>query len=106
FYLLQSSVGAPREIIASGGALLRSPGWTQMIADALGRPVTASTVPEASARGAAMWALAQTGTVPSLSAIHTSMGATCSPRPEAQAAFDHLTEERARLFQKLYGNLK
>ena len=34
------ALGSPTEVIASGGALLHSPAWTQMMADALGRPVT------------------------------------------------------------------
>ena len=33
---------AGHEVIASGGALLRSPAWTRMLADAFGRPLTLS----------------------------------------------------------------
>ena len=45
------------QIIASGGALLMSPAWTQIVADVLGHPVVASQVQEASSRGAALMAL-------------------------------------------------
>ena len=35
YEIMQSSLGAPREIVASGAALLHSPVWTQMMADTL-----------------------------------------------------------------------
>ncbi len=47
YNLLVQRVGAPAEVIASGGALFHSPAWTQMMADTLGRAVTASTEQEA-----------------------------------------------------------
>ena len=101
--LLSVAVGNSSEIVSSGGALLNSSGWTQMIADATGVPITASTVTEASARGAALWALEQCGAINSLSDIPSPFGTTFSPRPEAQAAFAHLAEKRFKLFQQLYG---
>jgi gluconokinase len=48
-------------VIATGGALLHSDAWMQMMADALGRPVLASGEPEASSRGAAILALEALG---------------------------------------------
>ena len=48
-------------IIATGGALLHSPAWMQILADTLGRPVLASAVAEASSRGAALLALETLG---------------------------------------------
>ena len=51
-------------MIASGGALLHSPAWTQIMADTLGRPVIASTEHEASCRGAALYALERIGAIP------------------------------------------
>lgn len=47
---------ADHGLIAGGGALLASPAWLQIFADVLGRPVTASAEPEATARGAALLA--------------------------------------------------
>jgi gluconokinase len=44
-------------LVASGAALLRSPSWMQMMADAIGRPVAAGKAKEASSRGAALFAL-------------------------------------------------
>src|SRR5205814_7820081 len=42
------------EFVATGGAVLAEPGWVQIMADALARPVTVSPVAEASLRGAAV----------------------------------------------------
>jgi len=41
-------------VIASGGALSRSPTWAQIVADALGLPVRVAREAEASSRGAAL----------------------------------------------------
>lgn len=51
------ALGGVEEVVATGGALLSNPAWTQIVADALGRPLHVSAVAEASARGAAMAAL-------------------------------------------------
>ena len=50
-----------REVVAAGGALEKSRGWTQIIADVLGRPITMSRAPELTSRGAALIALEQLG---------------------------------------------
>ncbi len=50
-----------REVVATGGALLHSPTWMQILADVLGRPVLASAEPQASSRGAALLALEALG---------------------------------------------
>jgi gluconokinase len=54
-----------RRLVASGTALLRSPRWMQMIADATGRPVATSRIREASSRGAALFAMEGLGMSPS-----------------------------------------
>jgi gluconokinase len=45
------------EVIATGGALLHSAAWMQILADVLARPVLASAEAEASSRGASLLAL-------------------------------------------------
>jgi gluconokinase len=50
-----------REVVATGGGLLRDRDWIQIMADALARPVAVSGVPEASLRGAAVLALERSG---------------------------------------------
>ncbi|HEV1991632.1 MAG TPA: gluconokinase [Candidatus Dormibacteraeota bacterium] len=52
--------GAKR-LVASGTALLRSPAWMQMIADATGRPIVKARDKEASSRGAALFAAERLG---------------------------------------------
>jgi gluconokinase len=52
------------EIVATGGGLLHDHDWIQIMADALARPVTVSAVPEASLRGAAVFALERLGHEP------------------------------------------
>ena len=93
----------PFQVIASGGALLHSPGWTQMMADALGRPVVACTEPEASSRGAALWTLERIGAIADLSALPASLGRLFNPRPEHRAAYDWLSSEQSVLYEKLFG---
>jgi sugar (pentulose or hexulose) kinase len=59
---LFETVGKPDEVIASGAVLLKSPAWTQRIAEALGVTLTLCTEPEPAGRGSALWALERIGT--------------------------------------------
>jgi gluconokinase len=102
YCLLAGPWGAPAEVIASGGALLHSPAWTQMMADALGRPVTICTETEASCRGAALWALEQLGIIKSVSALPASTGAVFTPRPEYQDTYQDLLARQKQLYERLY----
>ena len=54
-------VNASQPLIASGGALQRSPAWAQIFADVLGREVVLSAEPEATSRGVAVLALEALG---------------------------------------------
>jgi gluconokinase len=103
YCLLAGSWGAPAEVIASGGALLHSPAWTQMMADALGRPVTICTETEASCRGAALWALERLGIIEGIGALPASIGAAFTPRPEYQAAYQDLSARQNQLYEHLFG---
>jgi gluconokinase len=55
------AVGELDSVVATGGGLLANPGWLQVLADALGRPVEVSGAAEGSARGAATTALERLG---------------------------------------------
>jgi gluconokinase len=101
---MSTTLGVPSEVIASGGALLHSPAWTQMMADTLGRPVVASTELEASSRGAALYALERIGAIPTLETLPASTGATFSPRPQFEPVYARLLEEQRGLFEKLFGS--
>lgn len=58
---LLKAIPSRGEVVGTGGALLHSPAWLQIIADVLGRPVLASSELEASSRGAALLGLEATG---------------------------------------------
>jgi gluconokinase len=103
YCLLSGRWGAPTEVIASGGALLHSPGWTQMMADALGRPITVCTETEASCRGASLWALERLGIIDGIGALPASTGAVFTPRPEYQAAYQDLLARQHQLYERLFG---
>lgn len=60
-----------REIVVSGGALARSPVWTQIIADVLGCDLIVSNEPEASMRGAVLLALESLGKIDAAEAKST-----------------------------------
>jgi gluconokinase len=100
---LMGPVGSGAEVVASGGALLKSPGWTQMMADALGQPVTACTETETSCRGAALWAMERAGIIRSLSEVDTSMGAVYQPRSNYRDAYARLRDGQRNLYRRLFG---
>jgi gluconokinase len=55
------ALGGVESVVATGGALLASPVWAQLLADVLGLPVEIAAVDESSARGAAIVALERLG---------------------------------------------
>ncbi len=103
YMLLTRPFAAPEQVIASGGALLHSRAWLQMMADALGHPVVECTVAEASSRGAAMIAAAQMRLLPSLDDVPLQLGRTVEPRDKHVAAFQLMFQRDSRLFEALYG---
>jgi len=100
--LLAAHLGDPKEILASGGALLNSPAWTQIMSDAISRPITVCTEPEASSRGAALWALERIAAIESVTALEASTGATFTARPDRDPIYASLLSARRDLFKKLY----
>lgn len=79
--LLEPLLPPDHRIFATGGALLRSPAWLQIMADALGRPVVVAEELEASSRGAALVALEALGALPDLAAAPVTVGPTYRPDP-------------------------
>jgi gluconokinase len=65
---LREACPALCEIVGTGGALLASPAWTGIMADALGTGITPSAEAEGSARGAVLLAAEALGLIPSLEA--------------------------------------
>jgi gluconokinase len=57
------------DIVATGGALLQSPAWVQILADVFGIPIFLAEAPEASSRGAALLAAEAMGLIPELETL-------------------------------------
>ena len=83
------------EIVATGGALLKDDDWLQIMADALGRPVAASGVKEASLRGAAIVALERLGETPP----DAPLGRVVEPRLDHADAYRAGRERYRRLYE-------
>jgi gluconokinase len=93
------------EIVANGGAILQSPMWLQITADALGHPLIALPPDdEASARGAAGMALVAAGIVPSLDQLpDPAEGArVIVPDPGRHAAYREAITRQRLLEDRLF----
>jgi gluconokinase len=99
--LMVSSLGVPKETLASGGALLHSPAWTQMMADAIGRPVMLCTEKEATSRGAALLALERIKAIPDAGAIPAATGKTFMPEPAKTDIYKRLQARQHALYHVL-----
>jgi len=95
FARLYADLPGEHTIVATGGGLAHSPAWTQIMADALGRPVVHSGVAEGSSRGAAVLALEAMGRTPG----PAPLGATFEPDPAATEAYRAAGERQQRLYQ-------
>jgi gluconokinase len=87
-----------REVVATGRALLASPAWIQLCADVLNRSVTASAVPEGSARGAAVYALELLGAEPD----PAPLGRTYEPDPRRAEIYAAARERQRDLYRRLF----
>lgn len=102
--LLVSATGNPREVIATGGALLHSPAWLQIIADALGRPLLASAEAEASSRGAALLALESVGLLSTpLDAMLPETTRRFEPNAEHTERYRAAADRQRHLYHALVG---
>jgi gluconokinase len=93
--------GCSHRLIASGGALLSSPTWMQIIADTLGRPVVASAEPEATSRGVALLALRSLGALSALSDAPADDGDVYEPGQARHARYREAIERQQRLYELL-----
>jgi gluconokinase len=93
---------APSQVVATGGALLHSPAWMQIMADVLGRPVLASTELEASSRGASLLALETLGLLPEpLENMQPATQQRFEPVPEHTERYRAAAERQRRLYDQL-----
>jgi len=96
--ILESSLPGERDVIATGGGMLNSPTWRQIMADVLGRPVTVSKVEEASSRGAALLVLEALGEIQDLEKIEAPLGETADPDPARHETYRAALARQGRLY--------
>jgi gluconokinase len=99
YELMQSSPGPPRDVVASGSALLHSRVWTQMMADTLSHAVIQCIEPEATSRGAALMALGRIGVTANAPARE---GALIQPIRKNEPIYAAELKRQRRLYGKLF----
>jgi gluconokinase len=90
-----AAIGDLDAVVATGAGLLSNPGWLQVLADVLGRPVEVSGEPEGSARGAAMVGLERLG----LPVPAAPVARIVEPRLDRHAIHLVAMEEQRRLMR-------
>ncbi len=98
--LLREAVPEAVAVVASGGALRRSPAWAQLVADALGEPLLLTSDPEASSRGAALLALEAAGVL-DVAGVQAPPSTTIEPDPERHLLHARALERHSRLETRL-----
>ncbi|MDQ6711334.1 MAG: gluconokinase [Candidatus Dormibacteraeota bacterium] len=98
---MRRAVPRPRAVIATGGQLIHSRDWTQMLADALKLQVVMSPETEASSRGAALLALHALGRRPRLWQETPPRGRSFRPNAAAHAVYEAARRRQERLYQLL-----
>jgi gluconokinase len=100
--MLETASPGDKQVIASGGGLIHSPTWTQIMADTLNKPITLSAVKEASSRGAALIALQALGG-PEIEATKAPPGETFEPDPDRHEIYRKALERQRRLYDSVLG---
>jgi len=101
FELLRPLLPGDPQVVASGGAILSSPAWLQIMTNAIGRPVAASGVPEASERGSVLLALEALGIIPDLEQAPDFIGAIYEPSPPIHLRYREAIARQKELYRKL-----
>jgi len=102
YELMMSSLGAPREVIASGGGLLNSPSWTQIMADTLDHGVIPCLEPEATSRGAALMAMERIGAIGDIGELAPTLGSEIRPDEARRDLYAAALEKQRRLYKRLF----
>jgi gluconokinase len=97
---LDDAVPRASRLVASGAALLSSPAWMQMMADAIGRPVGAGKPREASSRGAALFAIEALG-LGDAAELDPGIGRIFKPRAAASKAYRKAALRQEALYDAL-----
>ncbi len=90
---------AARRVVASGNITETLPGWLQMAADVLGRPVTRVATKQPTLRGTALIALETLA--PDVARAPAEMGETYNPLPEHMAYYRELGDRQEALYRAL-----
>ncbi len=93
--------GHKHQIIASGGAILSSPTWLQIMADVLGQPVLTLAEAEATSRGIALLALEALEVIEDTADLPPTTGRTYEPNPEHHQLYQDSLAEQVRLYDLL-----
>jgi gluconokinase len=101
FELLRPLLPGDPRVVASGGAILSSPAWLQIMTNAIGRPVAASGVLEASQRGSVLLALEALGVIPDLEQAPDFLGAAYNPDPPVYLRYREAIARQKELYRKL-----
>lgn len=90
-----------REVVGTGAALLASPAWSRIIADALGVGLTPSAEAEGSSRGAAVLASEALGLIPSLEAAPAGTRPSIPVDPGRHARYRAALDRHRQLYDLL-----
>lgn len=101
---LQPHLRAETQVRASGGALLNSPAWLQILSDALGAPLHTLRQAELTSRGVALLVLNALGEIPSLNHYSPELGAVYQPHPAHTARYQALITEQEAVYARLLGD--
>jgi gluconokinase len=99
---MQRVVSQPEGVIATGGQLIHSPAWSQMLADALNQRVMTSPEPEASSRGAALMVLHSLGKLPRLWSTTPARGRIFRPRARLHTIYEQARSRQQDLYELLF----
>lgn len=102
FTLMTGSLGQPEKVIASGGALLASAAWSQMMADALGLDIVPCLEHEATGRGAALLAAERSGWIPTVTNVPAETGPPRRAVAEHTAPYQSMLDGQRKLYKKLF----
>lgn len=98
-----NAIHASPILIGSGGMLLSSPLFRQILADTLGTPLYPLREREASARGAALMALEVLGILPDVAQLAPDLDLPVQPDVARGAVYRKAAERQRQLYQLLLG---
>ena len=101
YEMLRTVAPSVTEVIASGGALEKSPTWTQMIADVLNARVIASAESEATSRGCALIALKSLGEIKSFGDVPAALGRVYAPDLSRHEIYARAMERQKKWYNLL-----